>query len=82
MTVFKQHATYSERADAAYLYLRRGKVARTRVLDETRNVDLDANGDVIGVEFLGVSGGLNFDGVPEAATVERLLHERSLPVPA
>jgi uncharacterized protein YuzE len=78
MIVFKQYATFSERADAAYVYLRSGEVVRTRALDERRNVDLDSDNNVIGIEFLGVSAGVNLHGVPEPATIKRLLSEHGL----
>lgn len=82
MTVFQQHATFSERADAAYVYLREGEVARTQSLDDYRNLDIDTNGNVLGVEFLGVSAGVSLDGIADAATVRRLLHDCDLRVPA
>ncbi len=60
-------------ADAAYVWLSDAETARTRGLDDSRMVDYDAAGGVVGVEFLGVSAGVNLAGVPERDAVARLL---------
>lgn len=66
---------YDPDADALYVSLRRledGEVVHhTRRLDDDRNVDYDAGEGVIGVEFLGVSDGLNLEGVPAADAIRR-----------
>ena len=60
---------YDTEADALYVRLEAGEVARTRRLDSSRAVDYRADGAVVGVEFLSVSKGVRLEGVPE---VERI----------
>jgi uncharacterized protein YuzE len=74
--------TYSERADALYIRLREGKIARTRSLDDLRMVDLDENGEPLGVELLHASAGVDLRGLPSAELVEELIRARHLPVVA
>jgi uncharacterized protein YuzE len=71
-------AEYSERADAAYVYLHNAPVVRTEPLDERRNVDYAVDGRVVGVEFFGVSERIDLSGVPEAETVRQALSEIQL----
>jgi uncharacterized protein YuzE len=47
--------TYDKSADAMYIYLKTGKVAKTHEVNERVLVDLDRTGKVIGIEILGVS---------------------------
>jgi uncharacterized protein YuzE len=79
--VFQPHVSYDQQADAIYVYLTDAEVARTRMLDDFRNVDLDADGGVVGVEFLGVSGGIDLRNIPFRRTVEQLLEEGGLRFP-
>jgi uncharacterized protein YuzE len=81
MSDFKPYATFSETADAIYVYLCDAGFARTKILDDLRMVDLAADGSVIGVELLHVSGGVDFTDVPERDTVERLIREANIPLP-
>lgn len=46
------------------LLRRRGDVATTHELDETRRVDIDARGEPIGVDLTNVSDGIRLDGLP------------------
>ena len=67
ITVFT--ATYDPEADALAIDLEGsgpGRSARTEHLDERRFVDYDATGRTIAIELLDVSGGVVFDGLPEA----------------
>lgn len=73
MTEFRQHAEYSERADAVYVYLTSGMVERTQAIDDHRNIDYDAAGGVVGIEFLGVSAGVDLREIPFGPTIERLI---------
>lgn len=80
-TVFT--ATYDPEADALAIDLEgsgAGRSARTEHLDERRFVDYDAAGRSISIELLDVSGGVVFDGLPDAGlvrgVVERLASER------
>ena len=80
-TVFT--ATYDPEADALAIDLEgsgAGRSARTEHLDERRFVDYDATGRIISIELLDVSGGVVFDGLPDAGlvrgVVERLAADR------
>lgn len=69
-TVFT--ATYDPEVDALAIDLAgsgAGRSARTEHLDERRFVDYDATGRIISIELLDVSGGVVFDGLPEAGLV-------------
>lgn len=47
------HYTYDPQADALYIYLQEdGRVTKTIRVDDARNVDLDGQGNVVGVEIL------------------------------
>jgi uncharacterized protein YuzE len=59
---------YDRTADALYLTMRSGKVERTEPLDDSRIVDYDRAGDVLGYEFLGVSDGIVTNGIPGEVT--------------
>lgn len=69
--------TYDPEADAVYVSLRSLKrsevVDRTVHLDERRNVDYAADGELLGVEFLWVSDGIDLSGVPHADEIRSLL---------
>ena len=73
------YITYDADADAVYVRLASPEldVADTREVDWQRTVDYDENGELIGVEFLGVSRGIDLTGVPDARRVEDAI--RSLP---
>ena len=58
--------THDPESDAAYVYVTSHSVARTQELDENRAIDLDANGEVRGIELLNVSYGVKLDGLPFA----------------
>ena len=64
---------YDPEVDAAYLRVKPGQVARTQVMAPYVNVDLDAEGEVLGIEFLYVTktiGALAVRAVP-IGTAER-----------
>ncbi len=46
---------YDKKADAMYIYLRKGKVAKTIKINNRVLVDVDKKGNVIGIEMLEVS---------------------------
>jgi len=46
---------YDKIADALYLYLNKGKVAKTVKMQNRLNVDMAKNGKILGLEVLGVS---------------------------
>ena len=47
--------SYDKIADALYIYLRKGKVAKTIKVKSNFLIDVDKKGDVLGIEILGVS---------------------------
>ena len=64
---------YDPEVDAAYLRIKPGPVQRTQALSPYVNLDLDAAGEVLGIEFLYVTqtiGALADRAVP-TATAER-----------
>lgn len=73
MTPSLPHAEYSPRADALYVQLTAGGVARTVSLDDRRMIDLDADGVVVGVEFLDVRAGIDLDSIPFRHQVEEAI---------
>lgn len=61
---------YDPEADAVYVKLRGAVGAiRSKRLDESRVVDYDDEGSVVGVEFLFVSRGIRLEDVPEREEV-------------
>jgi uncharacterized protein YuzE len=78
MRHFRPHATYDPGADALYVYLMNMKVERSTSLDDLRIIDYSADGRVIGVEFLGVSGGVDLSDIPYRHRVEQLIGELGL----
>ncbi len=50
--------TYDSSVDALYIYVEKDRaVARTVTVDDGRNVDLDENDRVVGIEVLSASAG-------------------------
>ncbi len=47
--------TYDKEADAMYLELRKAEFARNKKIDDFTIIDLDEQGNIIGIEFLEVS---------------------------
>lgn len=75
---FRPHATHDPEADAIYVYLNEGDVARSQPLDDLRIIDYSGSGRVIGVEFIGVSGGIDLSDLPFHDKVEKLIGELGL----
>ena len=65
-------------ADAVYIYLHEGKVARSLPLDDRRAIDFDAEGRPRGVELLTVSQGVDIRGLPDGAALAALLAEHGI----
>jgi len=78
MGQFKPHATYDPDADAVYVYLAGAEVERSTSLDDLRIIDYSVDGRVVGVEFLGVSGGIDLSDIPYRHKVEQLIGELGL----
>ena len=47
--------SYDKVADALYIYLRKGKVAKTKKVTSRLLIDVDKRGNVLGIEILDVS---------------------------
>jgi uncharacterized protein YuzE len=73
--------TFDPEADALYVRLRDGAYARSVELDDRRRIDYDQDGEPIGVEMLGVSEGLSFQGLPDERRLEQFVGSRLLPRP-
>jgi len=73
-------AQYDDEADAIYVRLSDSPLVRTIIVDDQRNIDIAGDGSAVGVEFLGVSGGVDLSDIPERATVERLITQLGLDI--
>lgn len=53
---------YDKIADAVYFYVKKGKIFKTRPINENVNIDVDKNGNTVGIELLNASSkkGLEF----------------------
>ena len=78
MPRFRPHAEYSPDSDAIYVHLNAGEVEKSVCLDDFRNIDYSTDGTVIGIEFLGVGGGVDLSDVPYSHKVEKLIGELGL----
>ena len=61
---------YDKEADAAYIYfkeIREGEIVQTISLNESVNVDLDAEGKTLGIEILNASKNLPVNAIESAA---------------
>ena len=62
---------YDRRVDAACVAFSTGASVRQEKLDDARIIDYDADGTVVGVEFITPSLGLDLTGVPRATEIAR-----------
>jgi uncharacterized protein YuzE len=62
---------YSPESDAIYVALTDRLVSRQRHLDDYRILDLAEDGSIVGVELLGVSGGVDLTGLPNQAVLRQ-----------
>lgn len=68
---------YDESVDAAYLQVSDRSWKRQERLDDARGVNYDADGGVVGIELLSPARvGVNLEGLPYAADVERVMKAR------
>jgi uncharacterized protein YuzE len=68
--------SYDPEVDAAAVdFVYPARALRTVRVDESRSFDYDAEGRIIGVELLNVSGGVRLDGLPEPDLVRRALEQ-------
>lgn len=78
MGKFKPHAIYDQESDAIYVLLSEAEVERSTQLDDFRVIDHSADGKIVGVEFLGVGGGIDLSDIPYRQKVEELIGELNL----
>jgi uncharacterized protein YuzE len=67
---------YNDEADALYIafeHVGASAPKKQRELDDRRIVDLDEDGEPIGVEFLDYSEGIDLEGVPRAEEIAQAL---------
>lgn len=65
--------TYDSAADAIYIYLSDAPVKYTKELDESRLLDYSEEDVPVGIDLLNVSQGVETDGLPKQAKVEKVL---------
>lgn len=68
-----------EVANAAYAQLRDEPVQSTREIGEQRIVDYGADGDIVGIEFLDVSHGVDLSELPQSDELARYFGEHHIP---
>ena len=59
--------------DILYLQFRKAKIADCREVDDLRCADYDSEGRLIGVELIGLPGGVSLLGLPEADRIREAL---------
>ena len=52
MLSYKMKVTYDPEADAMYIYVKEAEVKTTKEIDENTIIDLDKDGNLIGIELL------------------------------
>ncbi len=62
---------YDRGVDAAYFSFSAAASTRQEKLDDARIIDYDADGEVVGVEFITPSRGMDLTGVPRATEIAR-----------
>ncbi len=62
-------------ANAAYVVFSRNPIVRTREIGPNRIVDYDADGEVVGIEFLNVDTGVDIHDLPRAEEIGELFRE-------
>ncbi len=62
---------YDRTVDAAYFSFSVAASTRQEKLDDARIIDFDADGEVVGVEFIAPSLGMDLTGVPRAIEIAR-----------
>ena len=61
------------KAGSLYVRLNQSAVHQTRTFGDFRMVDYDADGRIVGVEFLQIDGGIDLDGLPEHQRLQTAL---------
>ena len=63
----------NDAGDILYLQFRDAKIADCREVDDLRCADYDNEGRLIGVELIGLPGGVSLVGMPEADRIREAL---------
>ncbi|NJD26980.1 MAG: DUF2283 domain-containing protein [Chloroflexi bacterium] len=71
---------YDKEHDAAYFAFSSAAAVRHERLSGLRVIDYGANGDVVGVEFISPSSGVDLIGVPRAEEIAQAARELGLPI--
>jgi uncharacterized protein YuzE len=71
---------YDKEADAIYIGLNEKPVSYTKSLDDSRNIDFDADNNPIGIELLNVSSGVTVGKLPFAGPLARILENSNIKV--
>ncbi len=80
MTSRTREGTYNADTDVFYLRLGVGRFDRNERLDGQRILDLDVDGNPLGVEVIFASHGTDLEGLPEPERVREALEGLGLPV--
>ncbi len=76
----KLHLELDRQADAAYVRVASRPVSKTKELDSQRIVDYDAQGEVVGLEFLAPSRGVDLSDLPYRQELARLFEGHDIPI--
>lgn len=71
-TGFNMDITYDKEADAMYIEFQKGKFAKNKKIDEETIIDLDKDGNLLGIELLDVSKRIPLESLSEV-NVKNLL---------
>ncbi|MCY3567836.1 MAG: DUF2283 domain-containing protein [Chloroflexi bacterium] len=72
----KNAVTRDDVSDIVYVRLREGRIAATKAFGDDRLVDVDADGAVLGVEFIGIGNQLDLRGLPAQADLLFVVEEQ------
>lgn len=70
---------YDREADAIYINLRAGQYAYGKNLDDERRIDYASNNQIIGIELLSASRGVNLYELPYEGEIINVLREYGIP---
>jgi uncharacterized protein YuzE len=76
----KIRCEYDREADAIYIYLNNKPYAYGKDLDDGRRIDYAVDDTPIGIELLGVSQGVEMDGIPYPVEVAKLLKDHNIKI--
>jgi len=64
--------TFDKEADAVYVYFKdiaQGEVSKTISLNDSINIDLDADGKILGIEILNANANVPFSALKSAEVI-------------